>query len=116
MTKSQLIEKMTEELRHLSKTEVEVIVETVFSKMKEALKNHNRIELRGFGIFEVRGRPARQGRNPKSGATVYVQNRYVPFFKVGKELRDRVNTVTKEGDASFAANASSGLPTADVAV
>ena len=91
MTKSQLIEKLTNELRHLSKTEVEVIVETIFGKMKEALKKKYRIELRGFGIFEVRKRLSRQGRNPKSGATVYVQNRYVPFFKVGKELRDRVN-------------------------
>lgn len=91
MTKSQLIDVLTNSLRHLSKTEVEVIVETVFAKMKDALKKKHRIELRGFGIFEVRKRPSRQGRNPKSGATVYVQNRYVPFFKVGKELRDRVN-------------------------
>lgn len=113
MTKSQLIEKLTEELRHLSKTEVEVIVETIFGKMKEALKQHHRIELRGFGIFEVRHRPARQGRNPKSGATVYVQNRYVPFFKVGKELRDRVNGTEAElaSTTSFAE-----APAVDVAV
>lgn len=92
MTKSELIEKLAQKLRHLSRMEVEVIVDTVFNQMKEALREHNRIELRGFGIFEVRHRKARQGRNPKSGSTVQVHNRYVPFFKVGKELRDRVNS------------------------
>ena len=101
MTKSQLIETLSEELKHLSKSEVEIIVETVFGKMKEALKKKNRVELRGFGIFEVRHRPSRQGRNPKSGAPVYVQNRYVPFFKVGKELKERVNnSVTSETTSS----------------
>lgn len=91
MTKSELIETLTQKLRHLSHMEVEVIVDTIFHQMKDALRSHNRVELRGFGIFEVRNRKARQGRNPKSGKTVQVKDRYVPFFKVGKELRNRVN-------------------------
>jgi len=91
MTKSELIEKLAQKLRHLSQMEVEIIVDTVFNHMKDALRQHHRIELRGFGIFEVRHRKARQGRNPKSGSTVQVQDRSVPFFKVGKELKDRVN-------------------------
>lgn len=91
MTKSELVEKLCLELRNLSKTEVEIIVDTLFNKMVDALKKGHRVELRGFGSFEVRTREARQGRNPKTGASVYVKNRKVPFFKVGKELRDRVN-------------------------
>lgn len=94
MTKSQLVEKLCLELRNLSKTEVEIIVDTLFNKMVDALKKGHRVELRGFGSFEVRTRGARQGRNPKTGASVYVKNRKVPFFKVGKELRDRVNGKT----------------------
>jgi len=94
MTKSELVEKLSYKLRSLSKTEVEIIVDTLFHKMTESLKQGHRIELRGFGTFEVRERKARQGRNPKSGATVYVKNRKVPFFKVGKELRDRVNNIS----------------------
>lgn len=91
MTKSELIDVLSQKFRQLSRMEVEVIVDTVFDKMKGALKDLNRIELRGFGIFEVRRRLARQGRNPKSGETVQVKDRYVPFFKVGKELRERLN-------------------------
>lgn len=91
MTKSELIEKISNQLRHLSKTEVEVIVDTVLGKMTEALREGHRVEVRGFGTFEVRHREARQGRNPKSGASVYVQNRCVPFFKVGKELKQRID-------------------------
>lgn len=93
MTKSELVDKLGTKLRNLSKTEVEVIVDTLFDKMKGALQEDHRIELRGFGTFEVRRRKARQGRNPKSGVSVYVKNRRVPFFKVGKELRDRINQV-----------------------
>lgn len=91
MTKSELIDVIAQKFRQLSRMEVEVIVDAVFDKMKSALKDLDRIELRGFGIFEVRRRHARQGRNPKSGETVQVKDRYVPFFKVGKELRERLN-------------------------
>ncbi len=91
MTKSELVEKLSSQLRNLSKTEVEIIVDTVFNKISDALRKGGRVELRGFGTFEVRQRPTRQGRNPKTGVTVYVKNRSVPFFKVGKELRERIN-------------------------
>jgi integration host factor subunit beta len=91
MTKSELIDVLAQKFRQMSRMEVEVIVDAVFDKMKNALKDLNRIELRGFGIFEVRRRHARQGRNPKSGEAVQVKDRFVPFFKVGKELRERLN-------------------------
>jgi integration host factor subunit beta len=95
MTKSELVEKLCSKLRSLARTEVEVIVDTLFDRMTNSLGLGHRIELRGFGTFEVRTRRARSGRNPKTGATVYVRNRRVPFFKVGKQLRDRLN-----GDAA----------------
>lgn len=79
MTKSELVEQITYKVRSLSRTEVEIIVDTLFNKMTEALKNEKRIELRGFGTFEVRHRTARQGRNPKTGSPVYVKNRRVPL-------------------------------------
>lgn len=91
MNKSDLIETITTKIPSLSRKEVEVIVEAVFDKMTAALREGDRIEIRGFGTFEVRLRDARRGRNPKSGATVYVAKRKVPFFKVGKELKERVN-------------------------
>lgn len=99
MTKSELVEKLSGKLRHLSKTEIEVIVDTLFGKMEAALKNGQRIEIRGFGTFEVRHRPARQGRNPRSGSTVYIQNRKVPFFRVGKELHERLNAQVDAADS-----------------
>lgn len=80
MNKSDLIEMVTGKLKNLTRKEVEVIVDTVFDKMSNALAKGNRIEIRGFGSFEVRVRGPRQGRNPKTGATVYVDTRRVPFF------------------------------------
>ena len=91
MNKSDLIQNLENNLKSLSRNEVEVIVETIFNQMTHALSKGERIEIRGFGTFEVRNRDPRQGRNPKTGATVYVQTRKVPFFKVGKELKERVN-------------------------
>lgn len=91
MNKSDLIQNLESNLKSLSRNEVEVIVETIFNQMTHALSKGERIEIRGFGTFEVRNRDPRQGRNPKTGATVYVQTRKVPFFKVGKELKERVN-------------------------
>lgn len=95
MTKSELVEIMCLKIRSLSKTEIEIIVDTMLTRMTQALANGHRIELRGFGSFEVRHRKARSGRNPKTGSTVYVQNRRVPFFKVGKEMRERLNSEVK---------------------
>ncbi|MDX1386469.1 MAG: integration host factor subunit beta [bacterium] len=91
MNKSDLVEILSEKLKTLSKKEVDLIVDTVFNKMTESLGRGERIEIRGFGSFEVRTRDARQGRNPKSGEKVYVNTRRVPFFKVGKELKERIN-------------------------
>lgn len=103
MTKSELVEKLATKLRSLAKTEVEVIIDTLFDRMTHSLGQGHRIELRGFGTFEVRTRRARSGRNPKTGATVYVRNRRVPFFKVGKQLRDRLNGDVTKGAAKSTA-------------
>lgn len=91
MNKSDLVDILTEQLKTLSRKEVDLIVDTVFDKMTESLSQGDRIEIRGFGSFEVRTRQARQGRNPKSGEKVFVTTRRVPFFKVGKELKERIN-------------------------
>lgn len=97
MNKSDLIENLSGRLKNLSRKEIIVLVETIFDQMTQALAKGDRIEIRGFGSFEVRVRQPRQGRNPKTGAAVYVNTRKVPFFKVGKELRERV-----DGDGSAA--------------
>ncbi len=91
MNKSDLIEMLSKRLPNLASRDVEVIVNTVFESMSDALKRDDRIEIRGFGSFEVRTRKPRIGRNPKTGMAVEVGERKVPFFKVGKELRERVN-------------------------
>ena len=91
MNKSDLIEVVSERVKNLTRREVEVIIDTIFDKMTGALSGGERIEIRGFGSFEVRVREPRQGRNPKTGAQVYVNTRKVPFFKVGKELKEKVN-------------------------
>ena len=91
MNKSDLIEIVARKLPSLSSRDVEVIVNTIFDSMTHQLQQGGRIEIRGFGSFEVRMRRARVGRNPKTGASVEVDERRVPFFKVGKELRERVN-------------------------
>ena len=91
MNKSDLVNMLEQKIKTLSHKEVESIVDTIFDKMTDALVKGGRIEIRGLGSFEVRTREPRQGRNPKSGASVFVGTRRVPFFKVGKELRDRVN-------------------------
>ena len=83
MNRSNLVETLTGKMNNLAHREVEVIVDTIFDRMTQALAGGKRIE--------IRVRTARQGRNPKTGATVYVNKRKVPFFKVGKELRERVN-------------------------
>ncbi len=76
----------------MASRDVEVIVNTIFDSMADSLRRGDRIEIRGFGSFEVRIRKPRLGRNPKTGMSVNVGERRVPFFKVGKELRERVNT------------------------
>ncbi|MBI5343184.1 MAG: integration host factor subunit beta [Deltaproteobacteria bacterium] len=92
MTKSDLVQKLSEQVTTLTKKECEVIVDTVFLQMKDALQKGEKIEIRGFGSFTVRVRRAKEGRNPKTGEKVSIPEKRIPFFKVGKELRELVNT------------------------
>ncbi len=96
MIKSELIEKLATENTHMTHAEVERVVNVVLGRMTQAMSEGGRVELRGFGAFSVRSRPARAGRNPRTGETVDVPAKSVPFFKSGKELRERLNA---SGDA-----------------
>ena len=91
MIKSELIARLAEANPHLFQRDVERIVSTVFEEMTSALTRGGRVELRGFGAFSVKRRPARIGRNPRTGDTVHVAEKFVPFFKTGKDLRQRLN-------------------------
>lgn len=91
MIKSELIAELAEENPHLTQRDVERVVSVILERMIEALEAGGRVELRGFGAFSVRSRPSRPGRNPRTGETVHVKAKHVPFFKSGKELRARLN-------------------------
>jgi integration host factor subunit beta len=91
MIKSELIARLAEANPHLYQRDVERIVTTIFDEITQALCRGDRVELRGFGAFSVKQRPARVGRNPRTGETVHVAEKHVPFFKTGKELRERLN-------------------------
>lgn len=91
MTKSELIQRIAEMNPHLYHRDVERIVTTIFDEVGEALSRGNRVELRGFGAFSVKHRDARVGRNPRTGSAVAVSEKYIPFFKTGKQLRERLN-------------------------
>jgi len=91
MTKSELIQRLAERNPHLYHRDVELIVSAIFDEISAALARGDRVELRGFGAFSVKRRDARQGRNPRTGDTVSVDEKFVPFFKTGKQLRDRLN-------------------------
>ena len=91
MIKSELIEKLAAENTHLTHAEVERLVNVILGKMTGALAEGGRVELRGFGAFSVKQRDARTGRNPRTGESVPVDEKHVPFFKTGKLLRDRLN-------------------------
>jgi len=91
MTKSDLIEILAERQSLLNYRDVELAVKLILEQMSENLSNGDRIEIRGFGSFTLHHRPARVGRNPKSGESVTLDEKFVPHFKPGKELRDRVN-------------------------
>ena len=90
MTKSDLIEKVAAQL-NLPKGKAELIINCIFDSMEESLRQGNRIEIRGFGSFEIRRYKAYEGRNPRTGDPVGVNPKRLPFFKVGKELKERVN-------------------------
>jgi integration host factor subunit beta len=91
MTKSELIQKLAERNPHLYLRDIEKIVETIFEEITAALAKGDRVELRGFGAFSVKERESRTGRNPRTGETVHVDAKRLPFFKTGKGLRERLN-------------------------
>lgn len=91
MLRSELIEILAHENPHLRTADLERVVDVIFDTICKALANGDRVELRGFGAFSVRRRDPRSGRNPRTGETVVVPPKAVPFFKAGKELRARVN-------------------------
>tara|TARA_Y100000034_G_scaffold128165_1_gene182313 strand:- start:1151 stop:1438 length:288 start_codon:yes stop_codon:yes gene_type:complete len=91
MTKSDLIQKIADRNPHLYLRDIEKIVNTIFDEITDALADGNRVELRGFGAFSVKHRDARIGRNPRTGESVQVEAKSMPFFKTGKALRERLN-------------------------
>ena len=91
MIKSELIARLVEANPHLYQRDVERIVNSIFEEITNTLAEGNRVELRGFGAFSVKHRPARVGRNPRTGETVNVPEKHVPYFKTGKDLRERLN-------------------------
>jgi integration host factor subunit beta len=91
MIKSELVQKIAERNPHLYQRDVENIVNAILDEVVNALSRGDRVELRGFGAFSVKNRPARTGRNPRTGTQVSVAEKYVPFFKTGKEMRERLN-------------------------
>ncbi len=91
MIKSELVQAVAARNPHLYHRDVENIVNAVLDEITDALSAGNRVELRGFGAFSVKSRPARSGRNPRTGEPVFVEQKSVPFFKTGKELRERLN-------------------------
>jgi integration host factor subunit beta len=94
MTKSGLIEEVAKRTPHISKKDTEVVVNTIFDAMIESLRGGDRIEIRGFGSFQVKIREARDGRNPKTGEPVHISAKRTPFFKVGKELKEMVDVAS----------------------
>ena len=91
MTKSELVQRLAEANPHLYQRDVENIVNAILNEIVAAMARGDRVELRGFGAFSVKHRPARVGRNPRTGAHVSVGQKSVPFFKTGKEMRERLN-------------------------
>ncbi|MEE9412537.1 MAG: integration host factor subunit beta [Methylococcales bacterium] len=91
MTKSELIDRLTSKQPHLAHKDVELVVKCLLEQMSESMENGNRIEIRGFGSFSLHYRPPKTARNPKTGETVDLPSKYVPHFKPGKELRERVD-------------------------
>lgn len=91
MIRSELVAKIAAENPHLTQADAERIVRMIFAAITEKLAEGGRVELRGFGAFSVRHRDPRPGRNPRTGDAVDVEAKSVPFFKAGKELRDRLN-------------------------
>lgn len=92
MIKSELVQLIADNNPHLYQRDVENIVNSILGEISDALADGDRVELRGFGAFSVKNRQPRQGRNPRTGEKVSVEEKWVPFFKTGKELRERLNS------------------------
>ncbi len=108
MTKSELIEVIARKQKHLPAKDVELAVKHLLDLMSDSLAKGQRIEIRGFGSFQVKIREAREGRNPKTGAPVHISAKRTPFFKVGKELKEMV-----DGHGSGASHSPGGDPVSD---
>ncbi len=108
MTKSQLVERVASRTRHVSKRNIETVVDTIFGSMTEALVRGERIEIRGFGSFRVRVLKAREGFNPKTREPIQIRERRKPLFRVAKELRERSNLSTVSRSTEGAADIDCG--------
>ncbi|KEQ17754.1 integration host factor subunit beta [Endozoicomonas numazuensis] len=92
MTRSELIERLTDQQDQLSVKDVELAIKSILEQMSHSLSSGTRVEIRGFGSFSLHYREPRVGRNPKTGESVVLNGKYVPHFKPGKDMRDRVNS------------------------
>ncbi len=97
MTRSELVRQVAALNPHLMQRDAELIVAAIFDRIVQALADGDRVELRGFGTFSIKQRDARTGRNPRTGEAVTVDEKVVPFFKTGKQLRERLNKQDKKG-------------------
>ena len=113
MTKADLVDEVVR-VSKLSKKQAEIVVNTVFSSIVEALHDDDKIELRGFGSFRVRRRRSRQGRNPKTGDRVSVPEKRIPYFKPGKELKDLINEAGEAGEIGNESPSPSFPPSNDI--
>ena len=104
ITRSDLIELLVKKQPHLEHRDVELAVKAVLERMGDAFENGERIEIRGFGSFSLHYRPARVGRNPKTGQSVSVEDKFSPHFKPGKELKERVDSVNSSPQFSMPLN------------
>lgn len=91
MTKAQIIERVSEQVTTLTKRQAEIVVNSIFNSIRNSLQKGDKTEIRGFGSFRLRNRRMKEGRNPKTGTTVSVPAKKVPFFKAGKELKEMLN-------------------------
>lgn len=101
MIRSELVAIVASRNPHLYHRDVERIVDAILDDITQALGNGDRVELRGFGTFSVRNRPSRSGRNPRTGDAVFVEEKWVPFFKAGKDMQDRLNSDQDDRPSRF---------------
>lgn len=108
MIKSELIQLLAEDNPHLYAKDCERVVAAVFGEIADAMSEGDRVELRGFGAFSVKHREARTGRNPRTGEAVEIEEKWSPFFKAGKEMRDRLNRAFAAGTSASGTKRAAG--------